>query len=52
MVFEGRKQDEKIPFPIAMALVDVLRIFNPDGETAAAMVVAKEKVTVYSKYGK
>jgi len=36
--------EEKIPFPIAMAPAGVLRIFNPDGEAAATMAAAKEKI--------
>jgi lactate 2-monooxygenase len=44
VVFKGMKWKEKIPFPIAMAPVGVLMIFNPDGETAVAMAAAKEKV--------
>jgi isopentenyl diphosphate isomerase/L-lactate dehydrogenase-like FMN-dependent dehydrogenase len=43
VVFEGAKWEEKISFPIAMAPVSVLRIFNLDDETAATMAAAKEK---------
>lgn len=35
---------QKLPFPIAIAPVGVQRIFNPDGEEAAARAAAKEKV--------
>lgn len=35
---------QRIPVPIAMAPVGVLRIFNPDGEIAAAKAAAKEQV--------
>lgn len=48
VVFEGTKWEEKIPFPIAMAPVGVLRIFNLDGEMAAIMAAAKEKVPYIS----
>jgi lactate 2-monooxygenase len=40
---EGTKWEEKIPFPVAVAPVSVLRIFSLDGETAATMAVVKEK---------
>jgi lactate 2-monooxygenase len=43
VVFEGTKWEQKIPFPIAMAPVGVLRIFHPEAETAATMAAAKEK---------
>ena len=45
MVFEGTKWEEKIPLPIAMASVGVLGILKLDGETAATMAAAKEKVS-------
>jgi isopentenyl diphosphate isomerase/L-lactate dehydrogenase-like FMN-dependent dehydrogenase len=35
---------EKMPYPIALAPVGVLRIFNPDGEIAVAKAAAKEGV--------
>lgn len=35
---------EKLQFPIAMAPVGVLKIFNPDGEIAATKAAAKEAV--------
>ncbi|KAJ4380320.1 hypothetical protein N0V86_004631 [Didymella sp. IMI 355093] len=35
---------EKLQFPIAMAPVGVLKIFNPDGEIAATKAAAKETV--------
>lgn len=35
---------EKLNFPIAMAPVGVLRIFNPDGEIAAAKAAAQETI--------
>ena len=44
VVFEGTKWEQKIPVPIAMAPVGVLRIFHPEGETAATMAAAREKV--------
>ncbi|KAJ2979318.1 hypothetical protein NUW58_g7227 [Xylaria curta] len=34
----------KLPFPIACAPVGVQRIFNPEGEMAAATAAAKERV--------
>ena len=43
VVFEGRN-GKRIPFPMAMAPVGLLRIFNPDDETAATMAAAKEKI--------
>jgi lactate 2-monooxygenase len=36
--------NETLQFPIAMAPVGVLKIFNPDGEIAAAKAAAKEAV--------
>ncbi|KAI0136772.1 L-lactate dehydrogenase [Xylariales sp. AK1849] len=36
--------DRKLPFPIAAAPVGVQRIFNPDGEMAAAAAAAQESV--------
>ena len=36
--------DGSLPFPIAIAPVGVQRIFNPDGEVAAAAAAAKENV--------
>jgi lactate 2-monooxygenase len=36
--------DETLQFPIAVAPVGVLKIFNPDGEIAAAKAAAKEAV--------
>lgn len=44
VVFKGAKWEEKLSFPIAMAPVGVQRIFHLEGETAATMAVAKEKV--------
>lgn len=35
---------EKLQFPIAMAPVGVLKIFNPDGEIASAKAAAKEAI--------
>ncbi|KAJ4399392.1 hypothetical protein N0V91_009484 [Didymella pomorum] len=35
---------EKLQFPVAMAPVGVLKIFNPDGEIAATKAAAKEAV--------
>lgn len=35
---------KKLPFPIACAPVGVQRIFNPEGETAAAAAAAKQSV--------
>ena len=35
---------QRIPVPIAIAPVGVQRIFNPDGEVAAAAAAAKEQV--------
>ncbi|KAF2134296.1 putative FMN dependent dehydrogenase [Dothidotthia symphoricarpi CBS 119687] len=35
---------EKLQFPIAMAPVGVLKIFNPDGEVAVAKAAAKEAI--------
>jgi lactate 2-monooxygenase len=35
---------KRIPVPIAMAPIGVQRIFNPDGEVAAAAAAAKEQV--------
>jgi isopentenyl diphosphate isomerase/L-lactate dehydrogenase-like FMN-dependent dehydrogenase len=36
---QGTKWEEEIPFPVAVAPVGVLRIFNLDGEMAAAKKV-------------
>jgi isopentenyl diphosphate isomerase/L-lactate dehydrogenase-like FMN-dependent dehydrogenase len=47
VVFEGTKWEEKIPFPIAMAPVGVLRIFNLDGEMAAIMAAAKRRYPIF-----
>ncbi|KAK7920214.1 FMN dependent dehydrogenase [Apiospora marii] len=40
----GEKGDKRLPFPIACAPVGVQRIFNPDGEEAAARAAAREHV--------
>ena len=41
----GEQQgDRRLPFPIACAPVGVQRIFNPDGEEAAAAAAAKARV--------
>jgi hypothetical protein len=47
MVFEGTEWEEKIPLPIAMAPVGVLRIFNLDGETATTMPAAKRRYRIF-----
>ena len=44
VVLKGAKWEEKLSYPIAMAPVGVQRTFHPEGETAATMAVAKEKV--------
>ncbi|KAK8086181.1 FMN dependent dehydrogenase [Apiospora phragmitis] len=40
----GEKGDKRLPFPIACAPVGVQRIFNPEGEEAAAAAAAKCRV--------
>lgn len=44
VVFKGSKYEQRIPFPIAMAPVGVLKIFNPDGEIAATTAARKERI--------
>ncbi|SCU92482.1 LAME_0F00144g1_1 [Lachancea meyersii CBS 8951] len=46
---ESQCLGKKLPVPIAIAPVGVQRIFNPDGEVAAAAAAAEEKVPyIYS----